>query len=108
MREPMHVGINEYPTMPIVGQLGLRVKSTDSRDNGVVAQLEPVRPFFARVSIKEELGKNLYIREPGKAWERDPKNTDIKDLGDATDRIGALDEPHAIVESLLEKRAKKS
>jgi hypothetical protein len=69
----------------------------------VVSQLEPVRPFFARVSIKEELGKNLYIREPGKAWERDPKNTQIEDLGDATETIERLGEPQAVVQSLLDR-----
>jgi len=103
MTMPMHIGIHEYPTMPIVCQLGLRVKSTDSLDHGVVSQLEPVRPFFARVSIKEELGKNLYIREPGKAWERDPKNTQIEDLGDATETIERLGEPQAVVQSLLDR-----
>ena len=57
IERPIHVRITHVPGHPIVEKLGLKVKSVDSRQGHVVENLQPIRPFWMHVAIKEELGR---------------------------------------------------
>ena len=54
---PIHVRITRVLGHPIVEKLGLKVKSVDSRQGHVVENLQPIRPFWMHVAMKEELGR---------------------------------------------------
>lgn len=100
MPRRMHVGIHEYATMPIARQLGIKVKTVDSRKTSVVPQFEPIRPFFLRASVAEEKGTNLYTRYMGQPWESSgisisEPSTHVQTI------LKHIDEPKAVIESIL-------
>ena len=67
---PLDVGIVEYESMPLVRMLGL-VPRTVHHDGGMrVHVLEPLRPFWGRAHLREELGKNLAVQERDLLWAR--------------------------------------
>jgi hypothetical protein len=106
----MHVKLHKYPTMPIVKTLGLKVKATDSKGTSVVDFLEPVRPFFMRVSLRDELGKKICSRGNTKTWST-AHTDDEQHKGDHHQMHGLtadektllelLSEPKAVIEDLL-------
>ncbi|HVZ06304.1 hypothetical protein [Rhodopila sp.] len=61
IEQRVHVRINRVPGHPIVDALGLRVKSVTSLDGNVTDNLQPVRPFWMRIGIREALGKTLAL-----------------------------------------------
>lgn len=65
---PIHVRLHKYPGFPITAVLGLKVKHVDSRDGTVVDILEPVRPFWMRVGLKEHLAQVLCWRTEQGPW----------------------------------------
>lgn len=60
----LHVRLHEYPSQAIVGKLGLIVKAWERGSGCQVAVLEPVRPFWFRAQMREELGQNLFVWSP--------------------------------------------
>jgi hypothetical protein len=71
MREidaPLHVRIHAYPTHPIVETLGLIPKTIDSKGTNVVFNLEPVRPFWMKLSLSTDLGRLLCWRSSTRGW----------------------------------------
>jgi len=67
----LHVRIHRYPTQPIVETLGLVSMSEEVSRGGVLVHvLEPVRPFWMKISMKEHLGKNLFVRAGSSGWHR--------------------------------------
>jgi len=58
----VHVRLHRYPGQPIADTLGLKIKHTESRDGEVVQSLQPIRPFWMRVSYTADLGKVLCWR----------------------------------------------
>ncbi len=58
----IHVRLHRYPGQPIADTLGLKIKHTESRDGEVVQNLQPIRPFWMRVSYTADLGKVLCWR----------------------------------------------
>lgn len=100
MPRKMHVGIHEYATLPIIKQLGLKIKTVDSRKHAVVPQIEPVRPFFIRASMVEEVGTNIYTRYRGQPWESGDTPISAPDARTQT-TLDAVEEPSAIIESVL-------
>jgi hypothetical protein len=75
LEERVHVAIHAYPSHPIVEVLGLETKATDARDESVIHFLQPVRPFWARVAMRESLARTICRRETVQ-WEK-PR---LKDL----------------------------
>lgn len=69
IKDRMHVRLYQYPSLPIVDILGLRVKSRDAMGATIVDQVEPIRPFWLRVSLRQELGKNLCWRADSHEWQ---------------------------------------
>ena len=57
LQRPVHVWLHQLPTHPLVDALGLKVKVTRSDGGGVVDCLQPIRPFWMRIGVKEKLGR---------------------------------------------------
>ncbi|MGE0683188.1 MAG: hypothetical protein AB7P69_20095 [Candidatus Binatia bacterium] len=66
----MHVRLYQYPSFPIIDILGLRVKSRETSGVTIVDQLQPIRPFWMHVALRQELGKNLCWRAGSEEWHR--------------------------------------
>ena len=54
IEERVHVRLHRYPGHPIAQTLGLQVKSVDSAGGEVVQNLQPLHPFWMRISVREE------------------------------------------------------
>ncbi|MEJ2273021.1 MAG: hypothetical protein P8Y01_00350 [Woeseiaceae bacterium] len=104
----LHVRIHQYPTMPIVKTLGLKVKAVDSSGKSVVQHLEPIRPFFMRVSMRDELGTNLFSRINSMKWQTDASGGMQRETIGLTDKqrrlVASISEPKALIEWLLSEK----
>jgi hypothetical protein len=67
--ELLHVRLHRYPNQPIQDVLGLRRKWTEVRGTVAVDVLQPIRPFWMRVALREELGRNLCWRAGDEWWQ---------------------------------------
>jgi len=67
IEDRLFVRITDLPDFPIVKTLGLQVMSVTSRER-VEQILQPIRPFWMRVSIKENLGETLAWQVERNAW----------------------------------------
>lgn len=65
IRKPININLYRYPGQPIAQTLGLKIKSTDSAAGDVIQHLQPIRPFWMRVSISNDLGTVLCWRSGG-------------------------------------------
>lgn len=70
IEEPMHVRIYQYASQPIVELLGLTVKSREIAGAAEVVELQPIRPFWMHVSIRQELGQDLCWRIGTTQWSK--------------------------------------
>lgn len=77
--ENIQVNIHAYPTMPIVKQLGIKVDEVDSSGESVVEHIKVIKPASIRVSMRQELGVNLYTRLQDGNWRRATAEIDEKD-----------------------------
>lgn len=68
IEEALTLRLTELPDFPIVSTLGLRTMGVVSRER-VEHLLQPIRPFWMRLSVKEELGETLAWRVTEGAWE---------------------------------------
>jgi hypothetical protein len=68
MEQGVHVRVHRLNGHPIVDRLGIEIKSVDSVGGKVIDNLQPLRPFWMRVSIKEELGTVAAWRATDDAW----------------------------------------
>lgn len=64
----IHIRIHKYPGFPIVDTLGIKVKHVDSKEGSIVQIVEPVRPFWLRAGMREELGETLCWRTTQRSW----------------------------------------
>jgi hypothetical protein len=55
--DPVHVRLYQIPLHPIARVLGLKIKSVYSAKGNVVDIIQPVRPFWMHIAVKEELGR---------------------------------------------------
>jgi hypothetical protein len=72
MREvetPLYVSIFDYASQPIVTTLGLVTKAVRQVEGGRAHMVEPVRPFWVEVSMREELGETIQSRAGITSWE---------------------------------------
>lgn len=60
---PPQIALHRLANYPIAQSLGLRIKHTQSGDS-VVDWLEPVRPFWLRASVVEDLGRVVATVDP--------------------------------------------
>jgi hypothetical protein len=68
IEQNIHVRVHRLPGHPIVETLGLEVKSVDSGGGKVIETLQPIRPFWMRVAIREELGTTAAWRTTDARW----------------------------------------
>ena len=75
IEQRVHIRMHRIPGHPIVELLGLRHKSVNPAAGDVIENLQPIRPFWMDVSVKEELGtiigRALHAVEPDPADPRD-------------------------------------
>jgi hypothetical protein len=71
IEEKIHVRIHDYPSLPIVKMLGLIPKWSNVSGETKVDILQPLRPFWAKLSIHEGLGSNLCWRAGSSKWRAD-------------------------------------
>jgi hypothetical protein len=74
----LYVRIHDYASQPIVKTLGLVPKRVAGEGAAVIAEIEPVRPFWMKVAIREELGVTICRRAGSVRWEKDPDDLDPK------------------------------
>ncbi len=70
IEDRVHVRVHRYPGHPISQTLGLKLKSIDSSGGAVVENLQPIRPFWARLSVREELAEVVAVRRSDGQWDR--------------------------------------
>ena len=69
IEDRVHVRVHRCAGHPIIETLGLKVKSVDSDGSGVVANLQPLRPFWMRISVQEDLGRVVAARQSDGGWQ---------------------------------------
>lgn len=69
IEEKLTVRIHDYPTQPIVEDLGLIAKHVSYGGGARVYCLEPLRPFWIRASIRDHLGETLRHRAGSEIWQ---------------------------------------
>jgi len=67
IEERLFVRITDLPDFPIVSALGLKTLAVTSGED-VEHVLQPIRPFWMRISVKENLGETLAWRVDAGAW----------------------------------------
>ena len=65
---PIHVRLHQHPGHPLAQVFGLKVKCMSSREGEVVDILQPVRPFWMHLAVKEELGIVACFRSVAGPW----------------------------------------
>jgi hypothetical protein len=68
VEHPMMVRVHEFPTQPIKSLLGLVAKEIDGDGLGITYAIQPIRPFWMRVTMDESLGGMLWYRSGGSSW----------------------------------------
>jgi hypothetical protein len=64
----VHVRLHRCPGHLIVDALGLKVKCEESGGGEVVDTLQPVRPFWMRLGMKEDMGTVACYRAAAEPW----------------------------------------
>ena len=70
IEEPLVIRMHDFPTQPIVATLGLVGKPIRDDGVGVAYALQPIRPFWLRVTKEEDLGQPLMYRAGTEQWTR--------------------------------------
>ncbi|HSH74086.1 MAG TPA: hypothetical protein VLA09_00165, partial [Longimicrobiales bacterium] len=98
IERPIHVRINEYPTQPLVENLGLVAEPVESDSGGVVYTLQPIRPFWLSGTIEEKLGKPVAIRTGDSGWTASIGETYLQSLpgAEAVDPGAEAVDPRAV------------
>ena len=71
----IHVLIHDYPSQPLIERLGLIAKTTHYRNDRAIYVFEPLRPFWLRVAMREELGVSHFSRAGTTRWTRHEPRT---------------------------------
>jgi len=71
IEDAVHVRIHRHPSLPLVEMLGLKVKWMDATGESAVDIVQPIRPFWMKVAMSEQLGQNLCYRAGTEVWQRD-------------------------------------
>jgi hypothetical protein len=59
--DPVHVRLHRVAGLPIADVLGLKIKSVDSAKGNVVDVIQPIRPFWMHIAVKEQLGRVIWV-----------------------------------------------
>jgi hypothetical protein len=89
IEQPLAVTVHDFPTQALCKRLGLVGTKLSEDPSGIAWELEPVRPFWARVTMTEDLGEQLLWRSAG-AWQRPDEKEKIKSyLDDENIKVGS-------------------
>ncbi len=64
IQDRVHVRLHQVAGHPIAQVLGLKIKSVHSAAGNVVDILQPIRPFWMHIAMKEELGSIIGTVDP--------------------------------------------
>src|ERR1700704_4559347 len=76
IEEPLVVHVHEFPTQPLVQKLGLVGKFVRGDGVGMNYLLQPIRPFWMRVTMDEALGQRMSYRAESDKWIINPDTRD--------------------------------
>ena len=82
IEEPLVLRIHEFPTQPIVSLLGLVAQNVTGPDMGISWELQPIRPFAVRATMKEAEGVRLLDHVGAHRWHIDGDENDADDRHD--------------------------
>ena len=68
IEEPLHLRIQEYPSLPMIRLLGLVATLASDQQGGVTYLLRPVRPFWMKMAWEEGLGQRMMYRCASEEW----------------------------------------
>jgi len=68
IEDPVFVRLYRWPTVPIADLLGLKIESQRSVDGNVIDTIQPLRPFWMRLALKEDLGTVACCRTTDAPW----------------------------------------
>jgi hypothetical protein len=68
IESPLMVRLHHYPSMPVAELLGLVPVSLSAQGGSMVYNLQPVRPFWMKVSMRVDTGRTLLWRANGEDW----------------------------------------
>jgi hypothetical protein len=68
METNCHVRFHRHPSQPIADALGLKIKLEDSDARGVVDVVQPERPFWMRIAMREDLATVACYRASDEPW----------------------------------------
>jgi len=71
IEDTLVVQIHDYPSLDIVGTLGLVATRLPASSSGIISTLQPVRPFYIRAALHEPLAERLTWRDNGVEWHID-------------------------------------
>jgi hypothetical protein len=74
IQEPIHMRLQEYPSLPMVELLGLVATLAQDQAGGISYLLRPVRPFWMKMAWKEGLGERMMYRCGSEQWKGDPEH----------------------------------
>lgn len=70
IEDQLLVRINDFPTQAIVDVLGIVAEPVPGDGVGLEYLIQPIRPFWLRVTMDEQLGRPLMYRGATDAWTR--------------------------------------
>lgn len=94
IEDRVHVRVHRCAGHPLVDTLGLKVKSVDSGASGVIENLQPLRPFWMRISSKEDLGRIVAVRANDGGWRVQPPWSAVPSAGGETAAATATATPY--------------
>lgn len=68
IESPLVVKVHHYPSMPVAELLGLVPAAVSTEGGSMVYNLQPVRPFWMKVSMRVDTGRTLLWRANGEGW----------------------------------------
>ncbi len=68
IEDPIHLRLQEYPSLPMVKLLGLVATLASDQKGGVTYLLRPVRPFWMKMAWQESLGQRMMYRCGSEEW----------------------------------------
>jgi len=68
IQQALQIRLTMTPAYAIASTLGLQVDAVEHTATGIIQVIEPKRPFWLRVSLREELGRTLCWRTEDGDW----------------------------------------
>ncbi|HEY3704364.1 MAG TPA: hypothetical protein VGL22_04835 [Terracidiphilus sp.] len=83
IEDTLVVRIHNFPSLDIVGELGLVAAGLPTSGEGIISTAQAIRPFFIRGTLHEPLAIRLGFRAGGERWQWDSESAFATLLSDA-------------------------